>query len=82
MFSFCSLGLEKYMHRENRTDRPYGNAFDDDFDMTYDAWERKEMAASRNRRVRSAPDHTPAATPPPRPPKKSKNEDKKKKSKI
>ena len=68
------------MYRENRTDRPYGNAFDDDFDMTYDAWERKDMAASRNRRVKSAPDHTPATTPARSSKnKKSTNEDKKEK---
>ena len=60
-----SLGLEKYMYREDRMDRPFGNAFDDDCDMTYDAWERRDMAAARKRRVKSAPDHTPTAKPAP-----------------
>ena len=63
------------MYRENRTDRPYGNAFDDDFDMTYDAWEIKDTAASRNRRVKSAPDHAPASAPT-KPSEKSKKEGK------
>ena len=66
------------MHRENRTDRPYGNSFDDDFDMTYDAWERKDMAASRQRRVKSAPDHAPASAPA-KPSEKSKKEGKEEK---
>ena len=57
------LGLEKYMYREDRMDRPFGNSFDDDRDMTYDAWERRDMAAARKRRFKSAPDHTPAAKP-------------------
>ena len=64
------------MYREHRTDRPYGNAFDDDFD--FDTWQARDMAASRKRRVKSAPDHTPAATAA-KPSKKSKNKDKKEK---
>lgn len=57
------LGLYGYggKYRDDRTDRPFGNEFNDDAGMSFDQWEvNKDMAESRkrNKRVQSAPDVT------------------------